>query len=155
MKRLTMESDETFSLERNDFVERMCLPMKPVAISQFPQGICCNLQFPRNLMKQLAMPPRNLMKQLAMPQSLNTLRSPASYNCIMIEIYKSHGWYFLIVPNVAFPTFVENYVLPCRVGTHLKFHGFPLAFFTDAPCVLNVQFERTEAGFFCKHNPIL
>ncbi|GFT38383.1 hypothetical protein TNCV_3064371 [Trichonephila clavipes] len=70
----------------------------------------------------------------------------------MIEIYKSHGWYFIIVPKVAFPTFVENYVLTCRVGTHLKFHGFPLAFFTDALGVLNVQFERTEAGFFYKQS---
>ncbi|GFS98128.1 hypothetical protein TNCV_3850001 [Trichonephila clavipes] len=70
----------------------------------------------------------------------------------MIEIYKSNGRYFLIVPKVAFPIFLENYVLPCRVGTHLKFHGFPLAFFTDAPGVLNVQFERTEAGFFYKHS---
>ncbi|GFY32662.1 hypothetical protein TNCV_674171 [Trichonephila clavipes] len=70
----------------------------------------------------------------------------------MLEIYKSHGWYFIIVPKVAFPTFVENYVLPCRVETHLEFHGFPLAFFTDVPEVLNVQFERTEAGFFYKQN---
>ncbi|GFX70754.1 hypothetical protein TNCV_1337161 [Trichonephila clavipes] len=63
----------------------------------------------------------------------------------MIEIYKSRGRYYTIVPKVAFPTFVENYVLPCRA--HLKFYGFPLAFFTDAPGVLNVQFERTEDGF--------
>ncbi|GFX37475.1 hypothetical protein TNCV_1906251 [Trichonephila clavipes] len=70
----------------------------------------------------------------------------------MIEIYKSHGGYFIIVPKVAFPAFVENYVLPCRVGTHLEFHGFPLAFFTDAPGVLNVQFQRTEAGFVYKQN---
>ncbi|GFV98947.1 hypothetical protein TNCV_3390101 [Trichonephila clavipes] len=67
----------------------------------------------------------------------------------MIESYKSHGRYYIIVPKVAFPTFVENYVLPCRA--HLEFHGFPLAFFTDAPGVLNVQFERTEARFFYKH----
>ncbi|GFW95403.1 hypothetical protein TNCV_2971251 [Trichonephila clavipes] len=60
----------------------------------------------------------------------------------MIEIYKSHGRYYIIVPKVAFPTFVEKYVLPCRA--HLEFQGFPLAFFTDAPGVLNVQFERAE-----------
>ncbi|GFX06620.1 hypothetical protein TNCV_382161 [Trichonephila clavipes] len=60
----------------------------------------------------------------------------------MIEIYKSHGRYYIIVPKVAFPTFVEHYVLPCRA--HLEFYGFPLAFFTDAPGVLTVQFERTE-----------
>ncbi|GFS58303.1 hypothetical protein TNCV_2474831 [Trichonephila clavipes] len=70
----------------------------------------------------------------------------------MIEIYKSHGWYFIIVPKVAFPTFGENYVLPCRVGDHLDFHGFPLVFFTDASGVLNVQLERTVAGFFYKQN---
>ncbi|GFY06422.1 hypothetical protein TNCV_3652091 [Trichonephila clavipes] len=64
----------------------------------------------------------------------------------MIEIYKPHGRYYIIVPKVAFPTFVENYVLPCRA--HLEFHGFPLAFLTDAPGVLNVQFELTEVGFF-------
>ncbi|GFY77631.1 hypothetical protein TNIN_165001 [Trichonephila inaurata madagascariensis] len=46
----------------------------------------------------------------------------------MIEIYKSHGRYFIIVPKVTFSTFVEHYVLPCRVGTCLEFHGFPLAF---------------------------
>ncbi|GFW38952.1 hypothetical protein TNCV_1829461 [Trichonephila clavipes] len=68
----------------------------------------------------------------------------------MIEIYKSHGRYYIIVPKVAFPTFVENYVLPCRA--YLEFHGFPLAFFTDAAGVLNVQFERTEVGFFYKQN---
>ncbi|GFS55014.1 hypothetical protein TNCV_2441081 [Trichonephila clavipes] len=63
----------------------------------------------------------------------------------MIEIYKSHGRYYIIVPKVTFSTFVEHYVLPCRVGTLLEFHGFPIAFFTDAPGVLTVQFERTEA----------
>ncbi|GFT76338.1 hypothetical protein TNCV_564891 [Trichonephila clavipes] len=68
----------------------------------------------------------------------------------MIEIYKSHGRYYIIVPKVAFPTFVENYVLPCRA--HLEFHGFPLAFFTDAPGVINVQFKRTGVGFFYKQN---
>ncbi|GFU00052.1 hypothetical protein TNCV_2345961 [Trichonephila clavipes] len=73
----------------------------------------------------------------------------------MIEIYKSHGRYFIVVPKVTFPTFVENYILPCLVGTLLEFHGFPLAFFTDAPGVPNVQFERTEAGFFYKQNHLL
>ncbi|GFW78499.1 hypothetical protein TNCV_5110401 [Trichonephila clavipes] len=38
-KSLTMESDETFSPKHNDYVERTCLPMEPVAV------------FPRNLMK--------------------------------------------------------------------------------------------------------
>ncbi|GFW90546.1 hypothetical protein TNCV_565841 [Trichonephila clavipes] len=70
----------------------------------------------------------------------------------MIEIYKSHGQYFIIVSKVAFPIFVENYVLPCRVETHLEFRGFPLAFFTNAPGILNVQFERNEAGFFYNQN---
>ncbi|GFW02693.1 hypothetical protein TNCV_2457071 [Trichonephila clavipes] len=70
----------------------------------------------------------------------------------MIEIYKSHGRYYIIVPKVTFPTFVEHYVLPCRVGTLLEFHGFPIDFFTDAPGVLTVQFERTVAGFVYQQN---
>ncbi|GFU74692.1 hypothetical protein TNCV_2430821 [Trichonephila clavipes] len=74
----------------------------------------------------------------------------------MIEIYKSHGRYYIIVPKVAFPTFVEIYVLPCRVDSLLEFNGLTLAFFTDAPGLLNVQFERIEAGFFYKQNhPII
>ncbi|GFX06223.1 hypothetical protein TNCV_642671 [Trichonephila clavipes] len=60
----------------------------------------------------------------------------------MIEIYKSHGRYYIFVPKVAFPTFVENYVLPCRVGTLLEF-----AFFTDAPPVFSLSNLNVPRGW--------
>ncbi|GFV24433.1 hypothetical protein TNCV_5024581 [Trichonephila clavipes] len=86
---------------------------------------------PWNQMKQLTS--WNLMKEIA-PWIL--MKQPS------VEIIQSSH----------FPPLWENYVLPCRVETHLEFHGFPLAFFTDAPGILNVQFERTEVGFFYKQN---
>ncbi|GFY61711.1 uncharacterized protein TNIN_226171 [Trichonephila inaurata madagascariensis] len=60
----------------------------------------------------------------------------------MIEIYKSsQKYYYIYVPNVTFPTFVDNHILPCPVGTRLKFHGYTSEGFA------NVEFLRTEAGF--------
>ncbi|GFX60688.1 hypothetical protein TNCV_4917381 [Trichonephila clavipes] len=64
-------------------------------------------------------------------------------NQVMIEVYKtSPNDYYLYVPNITFPSFVDNHILPCPVGTRLKFHGS----FAD------VEFLRTEAGFLYKQN---
>ncbi|GFW25990.1 hypothetical protein TNCV_3316621 [Trichonephila clavipes] len=58
----------------------------------------------------------------------------------MIEIYKtSPNDYYIYVPNITFPSFVDNHILPFSVGTRLKFHGCDR--FAD------VEFLRTEAGF--------
>ncbi|GFY06423.1 hypothetical protein TNCV_3652101 [Trichonephila clavipes] len=63
----------------------------------------------------------------------------------MIEIYKtSPNDYYIYVPNITFPSFVDNHILPCPVKTRLKFHGSDR--FAD------VEFLRTEAGFLYKQN---
>ncbi|GFV35150.1 hypothetical protein TNCV_1414661 [Trichonephila clavipes] len=64
----------------------------------------------------------------------------------MIEIYKSHGRYYIIVPKVAFPTFVEHYVLPCRA--HLEFYGFPLAFLPMRPVFSLSNLNVPRLDFF-------
>ncbi|GFS52498.1 hypothetical protein TNIN_350021 [Trichonephila inaurata madagascariensis] len=66
----------------------------------------------------------------------------------MIEIYKSHRRYFIIVPKVTFPSFVEKYVLH-MLGLIWNFMDFQSHFF-QSPGV--VQFERTEGGFFYTQN---
>ncbi|GFW94129.1 hypothetical protein TNCV_1978691 [Trichonephila clavipes] len=63
----------------------------------------------------------------------------------MIEIYKtSPNDYYIYVPNITFPSFVDNHILPCPVGIRLKLHGSDR--FAD------VEFLRTEAGFLNKQN---
>ncbi|GFY42079.1 uncharacterized protein TNIN_188241 [Trichonephila inaurata madagascariensis] len=59
---------------------------------------------------------------------------------IMIEIYKSsQKYYYIYAPKITFPTFVDNHILPCPVGTRLKFHAYASDRFA------NVEFQRTEA----------
>ncbi|GFU24925.1 uncharacterized protein TNCV_339831 [Trichonephila clavipes] len=66
---------------------------------------------------------------------------------IKIEIYKSSQNYnYIYVPNRTFSTFVDNHILPCSVGTRLKFHGYASDSF------VNVEFQRTEAGFLYMQN---
>ncbi|GFT38382.1 uncharacterized protein TNCV_3064361 [Trichonephila clavipes] len=68
-------------------------------------------------------------------------------NQVMIEIYKSsQNYYYIYVPNIIFPTFVDNHILPCPVGTRLKFHGYAFDGFA------NVEFLWTEAGFLYIQN---
>ncbi|GFU74715.1 uncharacterized protein TNCV_2431051 [Trichonephila clavipes] len=68
-------------------------------------------------------------------------------NQVMIEIYKSSpNAYYIYVPNITFPSFVDNHILPCPVGTRLNLHGYASDRFA------NVQFLRTEAGFLYKQN---
>ncbi|GFT23944.1 hypothetical protein TNCV_3207901 [Trichonephila clavipes] len=66
-------------------------------------------------------------------------------NQVMIEIYKSsQNAYYIYVPNITFPSFVDNHILPCPMGTRLKLHG--------SDRFANVEFLRTEAGFLYKQN---
>ncbi|GFT36441.1 hypothetical protein TNCV_2990761 [Trichonephila clavipes] len=62
----------------------------------------------------------------------------------MIEIYKTSPNDYIYVPNITFPSFVDNHILPCPVGTRLKLHGS----FAD----VEFLFLRTEAGFLYKQN---
>ncbi|GFW11221.1 uncharacterized protein TNCV_5132321 [Trichonephila clavipes] len=65
----------------------------------------------------------------------------------MIEIYKSSpNYYYIYVPNITFPSFVDNHILPCPVGTRLKFHGYASDRFAD------VEFLWIEAGFLYTQN---
>ncbi|GFW46587.1 hypothetical protein TNCV_1936571 [Trichonephila clavipes] len=55
-----------------------------------------------------------------------------------IKIYKSsQNDYYINVPNITFPSFVDNHILPYPVRTRLKFHG----------SFANEEFLRNEAGF--------
>ncbi|GFS58302.1 uncharacterized protein TNCV_2474821 [Trichonephila clavipes] len=68
-------------------------------------------------------------------------------NQVMIEIYKSRqNYYYIYVPNINFPSFADNHILPCPVGTRLKFHGYASDRFAD------VEFLRTEAAFLYIQN---
>ncbi|GFX42420.1 uncharacterized protein TNCV_1519841 [Trichonephila clavipes] len=60
--------------------------------------------------------------------------------------FLSKLFYYIYVPNITFPTFVDNHILPCPVGTRLKFHGYASDGFA------NVEFQRTEAGFLYIQN---
>ncbi|GFU02099.1 uncharacterized protein TNCV_533181 [Trichonephila clavipes] len=68
-------------------------------------------------------------------------------NQVMVEIYKSsQNDYYIYVPNITYPSFVDNHILPCPVGTRLKLHGYASDRFA------NVEFLRTKAGFLYKQN---
>ncbi|PRD26071.1 UNVERIFIED_CONTAM: hypothetical protein NCL1_39097 [Trichonephila clavipes] len=58
-----------------------------------------------------------------------------------LKSFVSQIYFYICVPNITFPTFVDNLILPCPLGTRLKFHGYASDGFA------NVEFQRTEAGF--------
>ncbi|GFW26010.1 hypothetical protein TNCV_3316821 [Trichonephila clavipes] len=87
-------------------------------------------------------------RSLAIPNDTLPKITNCTLNQVMIQIYKtSPNDYYIYVPNITFPSFVDNHILPCPVGTRLKFHGSDR--FAD------VEFLRTEAGFLYKQNIFL